>query len=256
MYFLNFLFCEKRQGLEPHFFFGVVPDQTSCGAITTMHGCVLGHPGRHSPYDPLQRCPLQMFFSVRAPSHSLQNAAFLLTHFSFGGKVVGFFDPIITSCRPSECTKHICGGCSHTQVRHIFSHAECPECGCGKVFDDACATIVCGWPAPTWHNLCCPCLRWCRWHWQSSRNFDLFLLTRTSSRGPPRLHPQLYDEPSIQNQVPGMANWGDVAVHVVWQPRMLRLTEPLRGHCEEPHPCCTTALWARSRVCNIKASRC
>lgn len=136
MYFLNFLFCEKRQGLEPHFFFGVVPDQTSCGAITTMHGCVLGHPGRHSPYDPLQRCPLQMFFSVRAPSHSLQNAAFLLTHFSFGGKVVGFFDPIITSCRPSECTKHICGGCSHTQVRHIFSHAECPECGCGKVFDD------------------------------------------------------------------------------------------------------------------------
>lgn len=84
-----------------------------------------------------------------------------LTYFSFGGKVVCFFDPIITSCRPSECTKHICGGCSHTEVRHVFSRAdrhraECPECGCGKVFDDGMCHNRMRLTRPNMAQPCCP----------------------------------------------------------------------------------------------------
>lgn len=120
--------------------------------------------------------PYNFFFALRATSQSLHKAAFLLTYFFCGGQVVCFFDPVITSSRPSECTKHICGGCSHTEGRHVFSRAdrhrdECPESGCGKIFE-----------------------------------------------GPPRLHPRLYNEPSIPNRVRGIiANQRGGSSRTAWQ---------------------------------------
>lgn len=127
----------------------------------------------------------------------------------------------------------------------------------------ACATIVCGWPAPTWHNLAA-LFAMVPVALTIIKNFDLFLLTRMSSRGPPRLHPQLYDEPSIQNQVLGIIANQRGGSRTAWQTEaMLQCMSFGNLVCcdslspsEVPHPCCTTGLWASSRVCNIKASRC
>lgn len=244
MYFLNFLFCEKRQGLEPHFFLA--------WSLIKLHA-VQSPPGMAASWAILG-VTARMILCSAVPSKCFFRCGHLrnhcrtphsLTYFSFGGKVVCFFDPIITSCRPSEGTKHICGGCSHTEVRHVFSRAdrhraECPECGCGKVFDDGMCHNRMRLTRPNMAQPCCPV---CDGAGGTDNHQELWfvpldknVLQGSSTTPPTTLWRAVHSKPGPWHhcQPTGgfqdcMANWGDVAVHVVWQPRMLRLTEPLRG---------------------------
>ena len=243
----SLIFYSVKNGkvLNRIFFFGVVPDQTSCGAITTRHGCVLGHPGRHSPYDPLQRCPLQMFFFGAGTFAIIAEHRIPSPISPLVGKWFAFLIQSLHPVGPANAPNTSAVAVAIPKLDTYFpaligTGLNARNVVAAKSLTMACATIVCGWPAPTWHNLAVlfamvpVALTIIKELWFVP--LDKNVLQGSSTTPPTTLWRAVHSKPGPWHhcQPTGgfqdcMANWGDVAVHVVWQPRMLRLTEPLRG---------------------------